>query len=283
MRSSLFAAVAILVLNLAPANASAQQMASRPEWSWGAEVKGDWDVLEGKSFRLWHSNKELSEAVLEQAEAAKLSIETEWHLPSVRWEPLCDIYLCSNVLLVSEGGRFGESPAGHALVIKEGRRVFRRRIVLNATDSRLLRGVISHEVSHVVIGSCYSTGEAARWADEAIAMLNEPADRQAIYRESVASRLEDDGTVASEEILMSESRPRGNVTQDFYTRAFAIASFLIQERGRDSFLEFMKATEAGNSLSSLRAIYGIETFSHLDAAISIRHDERGSDVQALAQ
>lgn len=241
--------------------------------SFGARAAGDkiaWSVLNGKGFRIWYVDRELAERVLAQAEKSRAAIVNAW-FPSEsadEWQPQCDVYLCSSIREYAIEGRRAPNSAGQAMVVKDGHRVLRRKIVLKATDPRLLDAVVPHEVAHIITGSYFPGAEIPCWADEGIAMLNEPFERQQGYLDRVTELNRRSGGMCSSELIRQHASPHVRASEEFHVRSFGVAFYLVNKEGKDKFLRFVEMVNETDHATALQVIYGIDSFKRLDEHIS---------------
>ena len=229
-----------------------------------------WSILDGNGFRIWHTDRELAGRVLAQAEESKATITRAWfpnELDEV-WKPTCDVYLCSNNRQYEFEGRRAPNSAGQAHVVKDGSRVLRRKIVLNVGDPNLLDAILPHEVAHIVTASSVSCGRIPVWADEGIAMLNEPLRQQLTYQNEIRDYLSRVGTVNFSDLLTLDPFLQCPLARENYTISFGLSCYLTERNGPNAFLRFLNELPESNPLSALNKIYGISSFEELDTEIN---------------
>lgn len=231
-----------------------------------------WLSIDGNGFRVWHTERALAERVLARAEESRRVIVQAWfpRASTDEWQPLCDIYLCS------DGREFGigrsetlDSP-GHALVVKDGQHVLRRKIVLQASHPLLLDAVIPHEVAHIVTRSYWHGKQLPHWADEGIAMLCEPEQRQETYRAELIDFLSQSKGMTSREILGANCVSNARQPAGAYAGAYALSFYLVENAEREAFLRLSSLAHESDQLNFLRETYGLGSFGELDAAVNKR-------------
>src|SRR4030095_14264065 len=98
--------------------------------------------------------------------------------PKGPWTPKCDIYLYPTPRLFSQmTGQPEESP-GFSTMGMNGGRIIARRVNLRVDHPNLLRAILPHEITHVVLAALFPHQQIPRWADEGMAVLAEPLAEQ---------------------------------------------------------------------------------------------------------
>jgi len=195
-------------------------------------------------------------------------IVRQW-FPSITghdWTPPCDVYLYFEIDENANEGRQAPGSLGHAIVVKDRSRVLRRKIVLDVSDSSLLNALIPHEVAHVVIASYLDVPELPCWLDEGIAMTCEPDYKQAVYGAKVRSWLASE-SLRSEELTCLDSAPRGKLSDQYYTRAYALTIFLIETHDRATVLRLAEACHRDGQRAAFKNLLNVIDFAELDKAV----------------
>lgn len=231
-----------------------------------SKTADSWAVLEGSNFRVWHSDYHLAQRVLAQAERSRIATLRDWlpDEPREPWQPRCDIYLYGLRAEHLARGRMSPNSAGQAIVVKDNHRVLRRKIMLDSADPRLLDAVVPHEVAHIVLGGYFPNGHLPSWADEGIAMLNEPLDRQREYLRQFGRWDQRRGAKDCEELILSSGSVRGQTSEQFYGRSFLLTSYLVRRGGRGQLIRFLESAMATDDATALQQIYGITDLNELD-------------------
>ena len=206
--------------------------------------------------------------ISQQLEENRREILATW-FPAVEmndWSPICDVYLYSGINENSPEGRRAPGSLGHALVVKDGTRVLRRKIVLDVSHANSLPAVVRHEVAHVVIASYLDVPELPCWLDEGIAMSCEPGYRKYEYRQAVHSLLARD-VLRSDAITRTSTPPRGHESEEFYIRAFALTTFLIETHGRETVLTVAQRCHREVRRATFSNLLNINDFAELDEVV----------------
>ncbi len=235
----------------------------------GSPETDSWSLLTGENFRIWHRDRELAERVLAGAEKARLATAGAWfpNQPCEQWQPPCDVYLCPSGREYAVEGRGSPNSAGQAVVVKDGHRVLRRKIVVNASDARLLDAVIPHEVAHIVVGSHFPHGYVPRWADEGIAMLSEPPHRQREYLLQFAKWNQKPGARNCRQIMSESEYLHARAAEEFYARSFHLAFYLVNRKGRESLIRYLETAMQSDVATALHSVYEISNFDELDRGV----------------
>jgi hypothetical protein len=148
------------------------------------------------------------------------------------WSPKCDIYLYPSG---KEFERLTHTPAdgwGFAdLAVGEGR-VWVRRLHLRSDDAEKCTAVLTHELTHVVLAERFTQKPIPRWADEGMAVLSEPAERQ---RDQLGWLVEEAGQrrlFGLRDLTRQQDVPRDRRQCDlFYAQSGALVDYLLTEHG----------------------------------------------------
>ena len=171
-----------------------------------------WQVRETPSFRILHVDPELAERAAEAAEAARDVHIRRWtgSAPKGPWTPKCELYLYPTALIFSQmTGQPEESP-GFSTMGMNGGRIIARRVNLRVDHPNLLRAILPHEITHVVLADLFPHQQIPRWADEGMAVLSEPASEQHLRAADLNEPLTT-GRLYKLDQLMSMDYPEGRV------------------------------------------------------------------------
>ena len=156
-------------------------------------------MRETPSFRILHVDPELAERAAEAAEAARDVQLRRWtgSAPKGPWTPKCEIYLYPTALVFSQmTGQPEESP-GFSTMGMNGGRIIARRVNLRVDHPNLLRAILPHEITHVVLADLFPHQQIPRWADEGMAVLSEPASEQHLRAADLNDPLTPAGSTSS--------------------------------------------------------------------------------------
>ncbi len=146
-----------------------------------------------------------------------------------------------------------------ALVFYNGR-VLRQSMELQGPS----KDAIAHEVTHTVLASHFRC-PVPRWADEGAALLSEGAEaRQAWEGRLAGVRATAGRAIPLRRLLSLDGYPAD--LNAFYAQSHSLARFLVEARGRATFLAFVGDGLAGNWNKAVKAHYGYQDVDDLEKA-----------------
>lgn len=137
------------------------------------------------------------------------------------------------------------------------------RMQVQGTLERILDSVLPHEVNHTIF-ACHFRRPLPRWADEGAATLFEHRSEQlkqlALLNEVIRNKNE---LISLRDLLSMKEYPQGQRPMlTLYAQGYALADFLVQQKGRHAYLKFIADGERGNWEEAIRANFdhaGIES------------------------
>jgi RNA polymerase sigma factor (sigma-70 family) len=157
---------------------------------------------------------------------------------------------------------------------KAGPRVTSASMELRGPFPAVLGELLPHEVAHTVLATHFGK-PLPRWADEGIALLNEPADSQARHDELARRLLGDGRAIRLKNLLRLTEYPQDLTV--LYAQGHSVARFLLARgpkepspAARTALLEFVRAGMGGNTAASwdkaVKDVYGFESADKLEEA-----------------
>lgn len=227
-----------------------------------------WLVQETPSFRVFCLPK-LAEAkrLPEACEALRRQLSETWlGAGDSAWSPRCDIVVHSGLAgYVRELGSESRNSSGCATIDIDRGKVIKRRIDLRADAEDWLTTALPHEMTHVALAARFSERQIPRWADEGIAILAEPAARQAIRRTAMQKALARTPRFAAAELLSLRDYPASDRRDAFYGQSASLVAYLIERDSPAKFLDFLQAGQRHGYDRALAEAYQIESAAELDA------------------
>ena len=128
---------------------------------------------------------------------------------------------------------------------------------------RILDSVLPHEINHTIF-ACHFRRPLPRWADEGAATLFEHRSEQlkqlSLLNEVIRNKHE---VISLRDLLAMKEYPRGQRPMlTLYAQGYALADFLVQQKGRHAYLKFIADGERGNWEDAIRTNFdhdGIES------------------------
>jgi hypothetical protein len=210
--------------------------------------------------------KGLARQVAEAAEAARSAGLKRWGDPNrgLPWTPRCEILLFPTAQDFSrETGQPPDSPGFSTMGMNEGRIVF-RRVHLRADHPNVVRAVLPHEVTHVVLADLFPVKQVPRWADEGMAVLAEPTAEQDLRARDLDEPLAA-GKVFRLNQLMSMDYPDPRHWALYYAQSVSLTRFLVEQGTPAQFVDFVQRSQRSGFEPALKRVYKIADFAELQS------------------
>ncbi len=232
----------------------------------GSELDWNGQPVTSNNFHVHYVGESpaLARQVAQAAEEARAIQMKRWEVvtPGGSWTPRCEI------LLYPSPDEFGkdtkqppDSPGFSSMGMNAGRIVF-RRVHLRANHPNLVKAVLPHEVTHVVLADIFPKQQIPRWADEGVAVLAEPNSEQAIRAADLEEPLKA-GKLFRLSDLMSMDYPDPKHWSLYYAQSVSLTRFLVDAGTPAQFIAFVKHAQNAGIEPALVAIYKIESHSEL--------------------
>jgi hypothetical protein len=223
-----------------------------------------WKVRETPSFRILHDDPELADKAAEIAEATRDVQLRRWSgsVPKGPWTPRCDVYLYPSPRIFSQmTGQPEESPGFSTMGMNAGR-IIARRVNLRADHPNLLKAILPHEITHVVLADLFPHQQIPRWADEGMAVLSEPITEQNLRAADLEAPL-GTGQLFKVEDLMKMDYPEGKYWGLYYAQSVSLTRFLVEQGSPTQFVQFVQRSQQSNPEAELKRIYNIDGYIEL--------------------
>ncbi len=243
-----------------------QQMAALAPVEHRAEA-GQWQVAETRNFVIYHRDRQLAETIASQAEQARKYAIELWFQddPAADWQPKCELYLYPTSQEYSMAtGVPGESP-GHSKVLNQQGQIQSRQVFLRMDDPNARLAVLPHEVAHVVFAGRFGASTVPRWADEGMAVLTEPMDKQNAHLTNLARCYAQGAGFSCAQVMTMGEYPPGERMRDFYAHSVGICRNIVEKHGHAKLIAFLRlALQTGNYESALQQVLGMGSFRELE-------------------
>jgi hypothetical protein len=282
--------ILVFVVTLIPAGAraanelSAAKPARTDDIRTSYETQG-WLVQETASFRVVCRRNAADAARLPRAcEALRRQLQETWLGDvTVDWSPRCEIVVHPTTAgYVKQLGPGSEQSSGCSTIDIEKGSVVRRRIDLRADAEDWMISALPHELTHVILAEKFATKQIPRWADEGIAILSEPASRQAIRRSAMERALVRAPRYTASELLALRDYPTGDRRDAFYGQSASLVAYLIERESPAKFIEFLQLGQKRGFEAALTEVYQIRSLSDLDARWRPQLLDRGQSAELFA-
>jgi hypothetical protein len=229
-----------------------------------------WSVAETTNFRIYHKqSRATAEKVAQIAEKTRRDMARKWFgKVGEDWNPKCELYLHADGKEYQHFTGVSPSSPGHSRIETDAGRVVGRRIDLRCDNKNLLRAVLPHETTHVVLAGRFGKFLVPRWADEGMAVLTEPDDKVSLHRKNL-ERCRKSGQLFSFRSLMQmDEYPQARLVGAFYAQSVSLVEYLSRRKGAVVFSQFLRDALRDGYAPALRKHYNFQSFDELQTAWS---------------
>ncbi|MGE3818913.1 MAG: hypothetical protein AB7I30_05715 [Isosphaeraceae bacterium] len=234
----------------------------------GSTVNWSRQPIFSTNFQVTHvdADRALAERVAAAAEAARAAQLKRWGDPArgLPWSPRCEVVLFPTATDFSrETGQPADSPGYSTMGMNEGRVVL-RRVLLRVDHPTMLKAVLPHEVTHVVLADLFPQKQIPRWADEGMAVLAEPGAEQ----RQRASELNDplaSGRLFRLSDLMTMDYPESRHWALYYAQSVSLTRFLVESESPETFVRFVRSAQESGFEPALKQVYRIGGYDELQS------------------
>jgi hypothetical protein len=229
-----------------------------------------WSVAETANFRIFHKqDRELVEKVARTAEETRATMTRKWFgKAGDDWSPKCSLYLHETARDYSRITGVSAASPGHSRIETEGERVVSRRIDVRCDTPSMLKSVLPHETTHVVLAGRFGKGPVPRWADEGMAVLTEPGDKLALHKKNLTRSRQDGQLFAVRDLMELDDYPKPRLIGAFYAQSVSLVDYLTRRRGAVAFSQFLREAMRDGYEKALKKHYNFQSFDELEASWS---------------
>ena len=139
------------------------------------------------------------------------------------------------------------------------------RMEVQGSLERILDSVLPHEINHTIF-ACHFRRPLPRWADEGAATLFEHRSEQlkqlSLLNEVIRNKHQ---LISLRDLLAMKEYPRGQRPMlTLYAQGYALADFLVQQKGRQAYLKFISDGERTNWEDAIRKNFDHEGIESLE-------------------
>lgn len=191
---------------------------------------------------------------------AQLSSEVFGLKQSARWTPKCVVVLhpSKSNYLAAVGGN-GAQTIGSSTISLSGGRVTERRIDLLAADPKKGLAALPHELVHVLFVDAFPASLPPKWAEEGLALVMDPAEKQSRHRRDLATALRDRSTLPVSRLLADENYPSLSQRAAFYGQSLSLVEYLMRQAPPADFVRFVKLSTERGAERALADVYQLNS------------------------
>lgn len=246
----------------------------------GAE-RQSFSVAETTNFRVFtRSTSQSAHQIAAECEQARQQIVHFWLEESdfATWSPKCDIVLhATDGEYLAEVGVQGKATVASTVIDDRRGKIHARRIDIRGTRSDWRQSALPHELTHVVLADRFAGKTLPRWADEGMALLADPGDKQSRHDAELGTALARGQSYRLIELMELRDYPAPHRWGAFYGQGISTVRYLVERDSPQRFLEFLDVAIADGAEAALQKVYGIPSIAACETLWLI---ERNSGRQA---
>ncbi len=229
------------------------------------EIRG-WRVYRSQNFRVCCQSPRRPRDIAEECERLRRVLCEHWLGANLDpWPEPCHVVFHARPGSYFQAvGRGGEQTLGCATVSYGDQGISLRRLDLRGDVPDPLRHTVPHELTHVVVAERFVEADPPRWADEGLAVLADPPEKQSEYRRHLERALTSGSATRLSDLLGRDELAFGNQRGLFYGQSASLVSFLMAEGTPRQLLDFLVDANRLGYTESLRAHYRISDSAELE-------------------
>ncbi|MBL8796508.1 MAG: hypothetical protein JNM56_21590 [Planctomycetia bacterium] len=225
-----------------------------------------WSRTETPNFRIYHNqSQDVAEQAAQIAERTRSDMGRKWFGGLKEdWNPRCDLFLHATAQDYSRVTGVAANSPGHSSIRSEGTRVLSRRIDLHCEDAaNMLKAVLPHETTHVILAGQYGEQPVPRWADEGIAVLTEPRDKVERHLRNLTRCRQESTLFHVRQLMQLNDYPEPRRISAFYAQSVSLVDYLTTQKGPQVLTDFLRDAQKTGYEQALNRHYGFRTFDDL--------------------
>jgi len=233
------------------------------------KTSGEWTICESANFRFCCRGKTTaSRQTVEAAEALRAKLAEKWlgedFLAGEPWRPKCDVILHTSQASYLQAAPGGQQTVGSSLVEAERGRIITRRIDICADRAGWFANALGHELTHVVLADVFPNGNVPHWADEGMAVMADPAEKQNAHFRDLRIAQGSRSTLRVVELMSLAGYPRPEQQAAFYGQSASIVRYLVERDSPERFVNFVRSATRRGYEQALREDYQIDGLRELE-------------------
>jgi tetratricopeptide (TPR) repeat protein len=233
------------------------------------DKQNGWLVADSANFQVFHHDPDLAEKVIQLAEETRVTMSAQWlgERELRPWSVRCEIWVHPTAEAYCRATGAPPDSPGHSSIGAEkddASRIHSRRIDLRADEPNLLRAVLPHEATHVVLAGHFGRKTLPRWADEGIAILSEPADRIDRHLHDLPRAFQEGRVFSVAQLMELDDYPGHQFMQTFYGQSAALVQFLVDTRDPRAVVELLRSAQREGYEAALRRHFGFRDYADLE-------------------
>src|SRR5262245_41346256 len=202
-----------------------------------------WRVVETANFRfLVPSSHKLTAEVTAECEQLRHTLTSRWLGEATAWKTKCEIVLHpSDQSYLHEVGAGGGSTVASSLVDRLHGKITRRRVDIRRATPGWPAAALAHELMHVIVADLFPVQSLPRWADEGLAILADPPEKQRQHRTDLATAINSGHQFRMTELVALADYPAADRWGAFYGQSTYLVEYLVELGGEAKLIEMVRA------------------------------------------
>ena len=226
-------------------------------------AEGPAQIRETENFKIVHFNAALAEKVAEAAEFSRAEIAARLGL-TPQWKGKISIVIHRTQAEYTARTAQPEWTGGCSKFTTEAGRMGAAQIHSWQTSARLLKSVLPHEITHLIVNSNLAdVGALPRCLHEGFAVMMEPTFRHEYFMNFLRARVKSRDFIPLQDLVVSRDYPRD--PEFFYAEGFALLNFIVQEKGLKQAVALIRNASPGQAESELLHACGRKSMDELQA------------------
>jgi hypothetical protein len=225
-----------------------------------------WAVHRSANFRVCTTRGQ-AEAISYVCETLRTEYQQTWleQTSAEAWSSQCEVVIHPTVSsYLAHVGRSGNNSSGCSTIKIERGEIVSRRIDIRADGTDMLQTALPHELIHVVLADAFVNRSLPRWADEGIAVLADPHEKQHGRHYDLHAALNSRRTFRVAELVSLEDYPGEGRLGVFYSQSGSLVDYLVKIGTPGQFLRFVQEAGSKGYDSALRNMYDIDGVADLE-------------------
>ena len=232
--------------------------------AFASAADGPAQIKETENFQLVHFNAALADKAAEAAEFSRADIMAKLGL-TPQWKGKVKIILYRTQAEYTSRTAQPEWTGGCSKFSFENGRLVEAQIHSWQTSPRLLKSVLPHEITHLIVNSSIADQTTLpRCLHEGFAVMMEPTFRQEYFMNFLRLRIKSRDFIPLSDLIASRDYPRD--PEFFYAEGYALANYLVQEKGMTGAVSLIKNSSPNTKIDSeLLRVAGRRSLDDLQA------------------
>ena len=181
------------------------------------------------------------------------------------WSPRCQVIVHANqtTYLAAVGSGAGQTFGSSLIKFGASRQVSHRQIDFRG-DSQHGAAALPHEMTHVVLADLLGGCQPPRWADEGMAILADPHNKQQMHLRDVQAAHARRLAFRAVELITLDRYPHPSRVPAFYGQSASLTAFLVDRDDPATFVSFLRDAVNQGYDAALREHYDIDNVATLE-------------------